>query len=170
MYIQKPRALSKRRGGSLRLQASGIQIYLRRVRCNFNSGSILIVSRSTTGSWEGDIRIWKLDPKLKSFSLVGTVPAPGVVNSLQFFSPPKGFVQKSTWAAPKSRDSAGEASTDPIGRPVPTNRAPLIAVNPIALVAGIGQEHRLGRWIKMKGNGVTNCALVVAFSPRTAIN
>ncbi|KNZ72506.1 hypothetical protein J132_02933 [Termitomyces sp. J132] len=85
-----------------------------------------------SGSWEGDVRIWKLDPKLKSFSLVGTIPAPGVVNSLQLLSPPpeKGGTQ------------------------------------PILLIAGMGQEHRFGRWLNLK-EGVVNGTIVVAFSPRT---
>ncbi|KAJ7653463.1 hypothetical protein B0H14DRAFT_2659483 [Mycena olivaceomarginata] len=43
----------------------------------------------TAGSWEGHIRIWKLDAKLNSFALIGTVPASGVINSLQLLSPPK---------------------------------------------------------------------------------
>ncbi|KAJ7171653.1 WD40-repeat-containing domain protein [Mycena crocata] len=101
-----------------------------------------------SGSWEGDIRIWKLDAKLKSFALVGTVPAPGVVNSLQFLAPPKEFFAEAEWArAPEStakRKVGGGA----------------------LLVAGLGQEHRLGRWLNLK-DGVVNGALVVAFSPRT---
>ncbi|KAJ7671117.1 hypothetical protein B0H14DRAFT_3538274 [Mycena olivaceomarginata] len=50
-----------------------------------------------SGSWEGHIRIWKLDAKLKSFALIGTVPAPGVINSLQLLSPPKEFFLDAQW-------------------------------------------------------------------------
>ncbi|KAJ6597528.1 WD40-repeat-containing domain protein [Mycena vulgaris] len=102
-----------------------------------------------SGSWEGDIRIWKLDAKLKSFALVSTVPAPGVVNSLQFFTPPKEFFAEAEWArGPEStaKRKAGGA----------------------LLVAGLGQEHRLGRWLSLK-EGVVNGAIVVAFSPRTLL-
>ncbi|KAJ6624697.1 WD40-repeat-containing domain protein [Mycena sp. CBHHK59/15] len=101
-----------------------------------------------SGSWEGDIRIWKLDAKLKSFALVGTVPAPGVVNSLQFLSPPKEFFAEAEWAQP--RESTAKRKID----------------GGALLVAGLGQEHRLGRWLSLK-EGVVNGAIVVAFSPRT---
>ncbi|KAF7315331.1 WD-REPEATS-REGION domain-containing protein [Mycena indigotica] len=74
-----------------------------------------------SGSWDGDIRIWKLDAKLKSFELVGTVPAPGVVNSLQFLTPTKDL--EAEWAT--------------------SGRSPL-------LVVGLGKEHRLGRWWNIK--------------------
>ncbi len=88
------------------------------------------------GSWDGEIRLWKLDPKLRSFSLMGTIPAMGIVNSLQFVSPPKEFFQK---AADPTKE----------GR--------------VLLVAGLGREHRLGRWLNV-GEG-WNRALVVALSP-----
>ncbi|KAG5649951.1 hypothetical protein H0H81_001362 [Sphagnurus paluster] len=114
-----------------------------------------------SGSWEGDIRIWKLDSKLKSFSLVGTVPAPGVINSLQLLSPPKEFFDKSPWISsekPASDSSAQDEST------LPTRHKG--GVQPILLVAGLGQEHRLGRWLTVK-EGVVNGSIVVALSPRT---
>ncbi|KAF9037379.1 WD40 repeat-like protein [Hymenopellis radicata] len=98
-----------------------------------------------SGSWDGEIRLWKLDPKLKSFSLMGTIPASGVVNSLQFVSPPKEFFQKATWAQSESADQTKE------GR--------------VLLAAGLGREHRLGRWLNV-GEG-WNRALVVALSPRS---
>ncbi|KAJ6593747.1 WD40 repeat-like protein [Mycena capillaripes] len=101
-----------------------------------------------SGSWEGQIRIWKLDAKLKSFTLVGTVPAPGVVNSLQLLSPPKEFFSDAQWACP------------------PESTAKRKLGGGVLLVAGLGQEHRLGRWLNVK-DGVVNGALVVAFSPRT---
>jgi len=98
------------------------------------------------GSWEGDIRIWKLDSKLKSFSQVGTVSAPGIINSLQLLSPPKGFFQDVTWITARSNEAHAQT------------------VQPILLVAGIGQEHRLGRWLTVK-EGVVNGTVVYALSP-----
>ncbi|KAF5384358.1 hypothetical protein D9615_003157 [Tricholomella constricta] len=114
-----------------------------------------------SGSWEGNIRIWKLDAKLKSFTLVGTVPAPGVVNSLQLLLPPKDFFERSSWIS--SKGSMGEDPTqeDSI---VPTQNKG--GIQSILLVAGLGQEHRLGRWLKVK-EGAVNGAIVVAMSPRT---
>ncbi|KAG1752077.1 WD40-repeat-containing domain protein [Suillus lakei] len=50
-----------------------------------------------SGSWNGDVRLWKLDQKLRSFSLVGSIPAPGVVNSLQLLVLPKGALDNASW-------------------------------------------------------------------------
>ncbi|KAN0094789.1 hypothetical protein V8E55_003076 [Tylopilus felleus] len=38
-----------------------------------------------------------IDSKLESFSLVGTVPARGVVNSLQLLPAPEGFLDTASW-------------------------------------------------------------------------
>ncbi|KAF8153274.1 Rnu3ip2 protein [Crassisporium funariophilum] len=118
--------------------------------------SDLIVS----GSWEGDIRIWKLDSKLKSFSLVGKIPAPGVVNSLQLLTPPKGFLETTTWAS-QSPQAVSESSA-------PSTKRRELEVNPFVIVAGLGQEHKLGRWLSVKEGGAVNGSMVVAFSPRTS--
>ena len=91
------------------------------------------------GSWEGDIRIWKIDSKLNSFSLVGKISAPGVVNSLQLLTVPKGFSKTIAWGSSPSQAAKKE----------------------LLLVAGLGQEHRLGRWLTVKEGGAVNQALVV---------
>ncbi|KAF8874848.1 WD40-repeat-containing domain protein [Infundibulicybe gibba] len=109
-----------------------------------------------SGSWEGDIRIWKLDSKLKSFALAGTIPAPGVINSLQFLSPPKEFFHTAAWATPPLKPEAPD--TAPLKREG--------SAGSVLLVAGVGQEHRLGRWLSVK-EGVVNGAIVVAITPRT---
>lgn len=114
------------------------------------------------GSWDGDIRLWKLDSKLKSFSLVGTIPAPGVVNSLQLLSTTKGFLETTTWAS-KDADNM-ETTTATVVVPAKKKEVP---VNPFILVAGVGQEHKLGRWLSVKEGGASNGAIVVAFQPRT---
>ncbi|TFY80355.1 hypothetical protein EWM64_g3654 [Hericium alpestre] len=111
-------------------------------------GSLRYSDLFASGSWDGEIRLWKLDSKLKSFSLVGTVPAPGVVNSLRFVSPPKGALENATWAQPASSGVVPKKS-------------------PVLLVAGVGQETRLGRWITVKEGGARNGALVFALHPRT---
>ncbi|TFK20629.1 WD40 repeat-like protein [Coprinopsis marcescibilis] len=100
-----------------------------------------------SGSWEGSLRIWKLDSKLKSFSLVGTVPAPGVVNSLQVLPSPRKFSTTASWI---SSESVKEHKSIPS----------------LLIVAGLGQEHRLGRWIKADEKGAaTNGTLVLYFAP-----
>lgn len=105
-----------------------------------------------SGSWDGDVRLWKLDAKLKSFSLVGTIPAPGVVNSLQLITPPRGTIEAASWTGADGKKNGRRPKVDPI-----------------MLVAGMGQEHRFGRWLSVKGDGAVNGALVVALSPRTLI-
>lgn len=116
------------------------------------------------GSWEGDIRIWKLDPKLKSFGLVGTVPAPGVINSLQLLSPSKEFFDQATWTTPKVSTSEENPFVSETG----STKARKAGALPILLIAGVGQEHRLGRWLSVK-EGVVNGTIVVAFTPRTSV-
>jgi ribosomal RNA-processing protein 9 len=95
--------------------------------------------RFQLGSWEGDIRIWKIDAKLNSFSLVGKISAPGVVNSLQLLTAPKGFSKTIAW---------GSQATTEVG---------------FVMVAGLGQEHRLGRWLTVKEGGAVNQAMVCVY-------
>jgi ribosomal RNA-processing protein 9 len=93
--------------------------------------------------------MWKLASTLKSFSLVGTISAPGVVNSLQFVSPRRSFA----WASPSvpSSEDANSEQTKRVGQH-----------STVLLVAGLGQEHRLGRWLKVKDGGARNEAVVFA--------
>ncbi|KAG6333593.1 hypothetical protein ID866_5493 [Astraeus odoratus] len=106
-----------------------------------------------TGSWDGEIRIWKLDSKLKSFSLVGAVQAPGVVNSLQLLAVPKDGLEGASWT-----ESSQARSKDTTTK--------ITGVDSILLVAGLGQEYRLGRWLTIK-EGVTNSTVIMVFRPRT---
>ncbi|KAF9444291.1 WD40 repeat-like protein [Macrolepiota fuliginosa MF-IS2] len=106
-----------------------------------------------SGSWEGCIRLWKLDNKLKSFSLVGEIPIPGVVNSLQIISPSKSFF------TPRAGVSSWLSSS-------PTSTAALPAdAHPALVVVGVGQEHRFGRWLSVKEGGAANGAYVVGLLP-----
>jgi len=109
------------------------------------------------GSWDGHIRLWKVDPKIKSFSAMGSFPASGVINSLQLISPRKGSLDEASWAWLHARAEAGRVASAPSMR----------KSGPILLVAGVGQEPRLGRWVTVKGDGARNCALVMALHPRT---
>ncbi|KAI0654177.1 WD40-repeat-containing domain protein [Cubamyces menziesii] len=114
-----------------------------------------------SGSWDGEIRLWKVDQKLKSFSPIGTIPALGVVNSLQFLTPPKDFASAASWASRTSSADASEAPVQTTGKQAKAGSAPVL------LVAGVGQETRFGRWIQRKGEGHVNGALVFALHPRT---
>ena len=104
------------------------------------------------------MKLWKLDQKLKSFVLLGTIPVLGVVNSLQFVSPPGDFLSAAAWTAPAS------AEADDDGAPR-VKRARGAAST--LLVAGVGQEMRAGRWVCRKGEGHVNGAVVFALHPRT---
>ncbi|KAM5539750.1 hypothetical protein V8D89_006563 [Ganoderma adspersum] len=117
-------------------------------------GSLRYSDLFVSGSWDGEIRLWKLDSKLKSFSLVGSLPALGVVNSLQFVSPSKAFFASATW-------------TSPDGETQPTEKHAKAGTSSVLLIAGIGQEMRSGRWICKKGEGYVNGSLVFALHPRT---
>ncbi|KAI0640423.1 WD40-repeat-containing domain protein [Trametes meyenii] len=111
-----------------------------------------------SGSWDGEVRLWKLDPKLKGFSLVGTVAALGVVNSLQFLTPPQDFSGAAPWT---SRPGISREDPGPSGNHAKKSGSPVL------LVAGVGQETRLGRWVQRKGEGHVNGAVVFALHPRT---
>ena len=42
----------------------------------------------------------------------------------------------------------------------------ITGIEALLLVAGLGQEHRLGRWLTVKGDGAINSTVVMAFRPR----
>ncbi|KAH6910783.1 Rnu3ip2 protein [Coprinopsis sp. MPI-PUGE-AT-0042] len=103
-----------------------------------------------SGSYEGNLRIWKVDAKLKSFSLVGTVPVPGVINSLQLVTSPRNLHRTATWISQDVPSSSVKQTTS--------------RSEPILIVAGGGQEHRLGRWLKITDGGTTNSTHVFLYS------
>ncbi|KAL0065847.1 pre-rRNA processing protein [Marasmius tenuissimus] len=109
-----------------------------------------------SGSWDNTIRLWKLDPKLKSFSLISTLPASGVINCLQFVTPPRDTLENMPWIATSSIETEDGGAT----------KRPATVVKPVLLTAGIGQEHRLGRWISTKDTGGKNESVVFALFPK----
>ena len=113
-----------------------------------------------SGSWDGEIRLWKVDAKLKSFSLIGAIPALGVVNSLQILQCPKGTATRFTWAS----ENQADVTTETVVSVNTKSAGPPSAI----LVAGVGHEMRFGRWVERKGEGYLNGALVVALHTRTS--
>ncbi|KAG7093625.1 hypothetical protein E1B28_007289 [Marasmius oreades] len=109
-----------------------------------------------SGSWDNSIRLWKLDSKLKSFTLISTLSISGIVNSLHFVTPPKETAESLLWVA----SSFGSSQTDDRAQRSDT------ALKPALLVAGIGQEHRLGRWMNTKDQGGKNESVVFALLPK----
>ncbi|CAG8773751.1 8989_t:CDS:2, partial [Racocetra persica] len=63
-----------------------------------------------SGSWDGNIRLWKLIDNIHSFVPLAEIPLVGFVNALQFVT-----IENETF-----------------------------------LLAGVGQEHKLGRWKRIK--------------------
>ncbi|KAF9003437.1 WD40-repeat-containing domain protein [Cyathus striatus] len=120
-----------------------------------------------SGSWDGCIRLWKLDSKLKSFSQVGSILAPGVINSLQLLSAPKTFATTVSWPLPLQQSCDVDVNDAPVTSAAESKRKD-VNISPVLLVAGIGQEHKYGRWLKVKESGAANAALAILLSPRTA--
>ncbi|KAK7061046.1 pre-rRNA processing protein [Paramarasmius palmivorus] len=114
-----------------------------------------------SGSWDGSIRLWKVDPKLKSFSLTGSLTLPGVINSLQFVTPPKDLPENIPWIAHSTTPPTQKGSSQPES----AKQAPIDNAKPVFLVAGVGQEHRLGRWLNTKTDGAKNETVVFALLP-----
>ncbi|TDL20663.1 WD40 repeat-like protein [Rickenella mellea] len=117
-----------------------------------------------SGSWEGDIRLWKLDAKLRTLALVGTLPAPGFVNSLQFVSPPKGALVDCAWSRQRPSNSDDEVDTE---NDVEKAREKAKKEECVLVVAGMGQEPRLGRWMRVAG-GAANGSRVFVLHTRTS--
>ncbi|KAL4247758.1 Ribosomal RNA-processing protein Rrp9-like protein [Abortiporus biennis] len=107
-----------------------------------------------SGSWDNSIRLWKLDSKLRSFSLIGTIPAIGVVNTIQLLTVPSST--QLSWPQPEHSQSETVTANDSVPK------------GSVLLVAGVGTETKMGRWIeKKREQGCLNGALAVVIKPRT---
>ncbi|CAE6499273.1 unnamed protein product [Rhizoctonia solani] len=110
-----------------------------------------------SGSWDGVVRLWKVDIKARSFSALGEIPALGFVNSLQLVVPPRDTALTHTWG--NTSESVTTVNGDSEGTPkFPPGRTR----DEVLLVAAVAQEPRLGRWSRIHGNGEKNSALLVA--------
>lgn len=134
----------------------------------FSSSNFVLLC---TGSWDGEIRLWKLDSSLKSFTSVGSIPALGVVNSLQLLACPRTATPSLAWAssAPAPATTNGVLASELDSNALSKSSKKMETEKIVLLVAGVGQESRLGRWVKQKGEGHLNGALVVALHPRTHV-
>ena len=105
-----------------------------------------------SGSWSSEIRLWKLSidssKKSRSYSLspLGILPAPGIINSLQILSIPRSTTESWSWLAEKTKDADADGSESSEKK----------SDNSLLVVAALGQEPRLGRWVTVKGNGSQN--------------
>ncbi|WWC86652.1 uncharacterized protein L201_001529 [Kwoniella dendrophila CBS 6074] len=99
-----------------------------------------------SGSYDGQIRFWSLDPSMKNFSRLSlTIPIRGFINSIQLLSYPINTIQPSSF--PESTKSI-ENSEEPSKK--------FSVKNEVYIVASIAQEPRLGRWMndKKAKNGI----------------
>ncbi|GAA6060021.1 hypothetical protein JCM10212_001179 [Sporobolomyces blumeae] len=90
-----------------------------------------------SGSWDGQIRLWKIDDKIRSFSLLTTIAAPGFVNSLQITAPSLRPTKEHLVPLGKK----GKADAD---------RKKEEQANNLIVTAGVAKEPRLGRWMRFK--------------------
>jgi ribosomal RNA-processing protein 9 len=120
-------------------------------------GALRYADVFASGSWDGTIRLWKVERTLRSFSLLGEIAAPGVVNTLQLVRPPAGSGVGEEWAAAPDTDADAHPvnGVNGTGKPKP----------PVVLVAALAREPRLGRWLVLK-EGVQNRAMVAVLSVR----
>ncbi|GAA5975712.1 hypothetical protein JCM11641_005845 [Rhodosporidiobolus odoratus] len=98
-----------------------------------------------SGSWDGEVRLWKIDERLRSFSALTTISALGFVNSLQLIAPalrptketqlPPGLVN----GGKKGRKSGA------VGEEEQRRQEKALVV-----VAATSKEPRLGRWKRIK--------------------
>ncbi|KAJ9474328.1 Ribosomal RNA-processing protein 9 [Pseudozyma hubeiensis] len=128
-----------------------------------------------SGSWDGWVRVWGLtggSGGVKGFRELGSIPAEGVVNSLQLVQPPlpsvfkqDGLLRTSAVRAEeykrKLADEPREGETHKLTRLEATKQN-----SPPILIAGVGKEHKFGRWIQVKS--AKNQTLVVPLQLRIA--
>jgi len=88
-----------------------------------------------SGSWDGQVRLWKIDERIRSFSLLTTIAAPGFVNSLQLIAPSLRPTKETQ--VPRMDGRKKDKSTEKESKN-------------LVVVAGVAKEPRLGRWMRFK--------------------
>ncbi|TPX45746.1 hypothetical protein SeMB42_g00826 [Synchytrium endobioticum] len=86
-----------------------------------------------SGACDGVMRVWKIAQDFKSFAPLFEIPIEGFINSAKFFYAPP--------LHPSTESASGRNNQE------------------LYLVAGVGKEHRLGRWWKIPN--VKNCVKIV---------
>lgn len=97
-----------------------------------------------SGSWDGQVRLWRLDDRLRSFAPLATIAAPGYVNSLQLLAP--SLRPATTHSGKRGSEDARKEKEE----------------QSLMVVAGVAKEPRLGRWMRLKEGRE---GAVVAFVP-----
>lgn len=126
-----------------------------------------------SGSWDGRIRLWKLNANLRSFSALYEIPMEGFINSLQLTMPSRSILKKqanlveeASWRR-KGGLKGGAKKIFDESIPVEANVAPetngvsTSSKSLLLLSAGVGQEPTRGRWLRIKE--AKNGASIVPF-------
>ncbi|KAJ3128479.1 pre-rRNA processing protein [Nowakowskiella sp. JEL0407] len=84
-----------------------------------------------SGACDGSVKLWKLSDTKKSFSPLFQIPVVGFINALRFFELPELL---SNTNIPCEIERSGKDQKSPY----------------LYLAIGVGQEHRMGRWWRVK--------------------
>ncbi|GJJ14571.1 hypothetical protein Clacol_008836 [Clathrus columnatus] len=139
---------------------------LHRPRWITSIGCLLYGDTFASGSWDGHVRLWKIERSIRSFTFMGSVEAPGIVNSLKVSLIPEGWNLDNSWSPKLSKGAVNRDTSEP-EKKSETLLTPPTGDGGILVTAAIGQEPRFGRWIKLKGDGAMNCAVIFSI-PFTA--
>ncbi|KAI8905123.1 WD40-repeat-containing domain protein [Gorgonomyces haynaldii] len=96
-----------------------------------------------SGAGDGYVRFWKLSDTKQQFSQLFAVPVTGFVNDMRFFMAPPAPSEKSV--ATNDSSLAGKIREKERQRLLLLKQKKMLH-----LVMAVGQEHRLGRWLKIK--------------------
>ncbi|EIW79866.1 WD40 repeat-like protein [Coniophora puteana RWD-64-598 SS2] len=145
-----------------------------------------------SASWDGSVRLWRVEMSgqpggrntgARAFYSVGRVDVPGVVNSLQLVVP-SGGGGVLPWAARQAVAGGGEG-VNGVGEggddgdegeegmqvdgkeTAGGKKGGKDEVPAALLVAGVGREHRMGRWVKVTGGGAANGVVVIALHKKS---
>lgn len=93
--------------------------------------------------------------------LLGTLEAHGVVNSLRVTQMPKDWALDQLWSKQTITNDNGNGNEN---ENLLEDRHTITARKDggILITAALGQEPRIGRWIKLKGDGAVNCGMIFA--------
>lgn len=120
-----------------------------------------------SGSWDGRIRLWKLNANLRSFSALYEIPLEGFINSLQLTMPSRSIlkrqpniIEEASWrrkgglkgGAKKVFDESipEKENVTPETNGGLTNGVSTSSKSFLILSIGVGQEPTRGRWLRIK--------------------
>ncbi|KAK6098950.1 pre-rRNA processing protein [Batrachochytrium dendrobatidis] len=107
-----------------------------------------------SGSCDGFVRLWMVSENKHNFALLNAIPICGFINSLSFFEAP--FSHTSQMGTDKdavlknSEDKPTSAVAARIRAKENAKRAAEAVSKSLHIAIGTGQEHRLGRWWRVK--------------------